>query len=76
MHTSEKILDVTYTAAYMWGYSMQHEKEIYIVKERKVTTALFYKVTSTMHIRKTRLQGRKEVAAHRRIYGNFHTKRN
>ena len=43
--------------------------------ERKVTAALFYKVTSTMHIRKTRLQGRKEVAAHRRIYGNFHTKR-
>ena len=25
-----------YTAAYMWGYSMQHGKEIYIVKERKV----------------------------------------
>ena len=43
--------------------------------ERKVTSALFYKVTSTMHIGRTRLQGRKEVAAHRRIYGNFHTKR-
>ena len=26
--------------------------------ERKVTAALFYKVTSTMHIRKTRLQGK------------------
>ena len=35
MHTLEKILDVMYTAAYMWGYSMQHGKEIYSVKERK-----------------------------------------
>ena len=24
-----------YTTAYMWGYSMQHGKEIYIVKKRK-----------------------------------------
>ena len=42
-------------------------------RERKVTAALFYKVTSTMHIRKTK--EKEEVAAHRRIYGNFHTKR-
>ena len=35
MHTLEKILDVMYTTAYMWGYSMQHGNEIYIVKERK-----------------------------------------
>ena len=63
MHTSEKILDVTYTIAYMWGYSMQHGKEIYIVKERKVTTALFYKVTSTMHIRDTAPRKRKELLA-------------
>ena len=35
MHTLEKILDVMYTAVYMWGYSMQHGKEIYSVKERK-----------------------------------------
>ena len=27
-------------------------------RERKVTSTLFYKVTSTMHIRKTRLQGK------------------
>ena len=42
-------------------------------RERKVIAALFYKVTSTMHIRKTK--EKEEVAAHRRIYGNFHTKR-
>ena len=35
MHTLEKILDVMYTTAYMWEYSMQHGNEIYIVKERK-----------------------------------------
>ena len=29
-------------------------------RERKVTSTLFYKVTSTMHIRKTQLQGRKK----------------
>ena len=43
--------------------------------EMKVTSALFYKVTSTMHIRHDYKEG-EEVAAHRRIYGNFHTKRN
>ena len=47
------------TSAYMWGYSMQHGKKIYILKERKAGHD--YK------------EG-KEVAAHRRIYGNFHRK--
>ena len=40
MHTLEKILDVMYTAAYMWGYSMQHGNKIYIVKRKESRSRL------------------------------------